>query len=111
MNNFNGIGRLTKDVDLTYTPNGLAVAKFTLAIKRNYKNGQGEFESDFINFVAWKGTAEAIANYTQKGMQLGVSGRLQSRNYDDDNGKKHFVVEVVVDNVTFLEKKKQPQPQ
>ncbi|OUB78426.1 single-stranded DNA-binding protein [Bacillus thuringiensis] len=111
MNNFNGIGRLTKDADLKYTPNGVAVAKFTLAIKRNYKNDAGEYESDFINFVAWKGTAEAIANYTQKGLQLAVSGRLQSRTYDDTNGGKRFVVEVIVDTVTFIEKKKQPQPQ
>lgn len=111
MNNFNGIGRLTKDADLKYTPNGVAVAKFTLAIKRNYKNDAGEYESDFINFVAWKRTAEAIANYTQKGLQLAVSGRLQSRTYDDTNGGKRFVVEVIVDTVTFIEKKKQPQPQ
>lgn len=114
MNNWNGIGRLTKDAELTYTPEGLAVATFTLAIKRDFKNNKGEYESDFINFVAWRGTAEAIANYTEKGMQMAVTGRLQSRTYDDKNGVKRFVVEVIVSSVTFTEKKKQnkqPQPQ
>lgn len=99
------VGRLTRDVDLKYTQTGIAVASFTLAINRPFKNAQGENEADFINVVVWRNPAENVAQYTKKGSQVGVDGRLQSRTYDDKDGKKVYVTEVVADSVQFLESK------
>ena len=101
------IGRLTRDVDLRYTGNGVAVANFTLAVNRPFKNQQGENEADFINCVTWRKQAENLANYMKKGSQVGVDGRLQTRTYEDQDGKTVFVTEVVADSVQFLESKKQ----
>lgn len=103
------VGRLTKDVDLRYTGNGIAVANFTVAINRPFSNQEGKQEADFINCVTWRKQAENLANYMQKGSQIGVDGRLQSRTYDDKDGKTVFVTEVVADSVQFLETKKQQQ--
>lgn len=105
MNNTQLIGRLTKDVDLKYTPNGVAVANFTLAINRPFKNQNGENEADFINIVVWKKAAENVAQYMRKGSKVAVSGRLQSRTYEDKDGKTIFVTEVVSNGVEFLDTK------
>lgn len=96
------IGRLTKDPELRYTPNGVAVTTFTLAVARPFKQG-GQAETDFINIVVWRGQAEACANYLKKGRLAAVEGRLQIRNYDGNEGKKVYVTEVLADNVRFLE--------
>src|SRR5690625_4876638 len=99
------VGRLTRDPDLRYTPNGVAVANFTLAVNRPFTNQQGNRDADFINCVVWRRQAENLANYMRKGSQIGVDGRLQSRSYEGQDGKTVFVTEVVADNVQFLESK------
>lgn len=99
------VGRLTRDPELRYTPNGVAVANFTIASNRPFKNENGESEADFINCVVWRKAAESLANYMKKGNQIGVDGRLQSRSYDDADGKRVFVTEVVAESVQFLETK------
>ncbi|MFT9486782.1 MAG: single-stranded DNA-binding protein [Tepidibacillus sp.] len=97
------IGRLTKDPELRYTPLGIAVATFTLAVERNYTNQQGEKEADFINIVTWRGLAENVANYLKKGRLTAVDGRIQTRSYDNNEGKRVYVTEIVAENVRFLE--------
>src|SRR5690625_3320053 len=99
------VGRLTKDPDLRYTPNGVAVANFTLAVNRPFTNQQGNREADFINCVVWRRPAENLANYMKKGNQVGVDGRLQTRTYEGQDGKTVYVTEVVADSVQFLESK------
>lgn len=97
------VGRLTKDPDLRYTPAGVAVATFTLAVNRPFKNTQGEQETDFIQCVVWRKPAENVANFLKKGSMAGVDGRVQTRNYEDSDGKRVFVTEVVAESVQFLE--------
>lgn len=109
MNNTVLVGRLTKDADLRYTGNGTATASFTLAVERVFKNANGEKETDFINCVVWRKQAEALANYTNKGSKLAVRGRIQTRSYDNKEGKKVYVTEVVVEEFTFLDSKKDSQ--
>ncbi|HAO6493954.1 TPA: single-stranded DNA-binding protein [Listeria monocytogenes] len=99
------VGRLTKDPDLRYTPAGAAVATFTLAVNRPFKNAQGEQEADFINCVVWRKPAENVANFLKKGSVAGVDGRVQTRNYEDNDGKRVFVTEVVAETVQFLDTK------
>lgn len=99
------VGRLTKDPDLRYTPNGVAVANFTLAVNRTFTNQNGEREADFINIVVWRRQAENAANYLKKGSLAGVDGRLQSRSFENNQGQRVFVTEVVADSVQFLEPK------
>jgi len=99
------IGRLTKDPELRYTPNGKAVAGFTLAVDRSFKNQQGEREADFINIVVWGNQAENCANYLAKGKLAAVDGRLQIRSFDGQDGQRRWVTEVVADNVRFLSPK------
>ncbi|HCJ4262176.1 TPA: single-stranded DNA-binding protein [Listeria innocua] len=99
------VGRLTKDPDLRYTPSGVAVATFTLAVNRPFKNTQGEQETDFIQCVVWRKPAENAANFLKKGSMAGVDGRIQTRNYEDNDGKRVFVTEVVAETVQFLEPK------
>jgi single-strand DNA-binding protein len=96
------IGRLTKDPELRYTPAGVAVTQFTLAVERQFKNN-GEKETDFINIVTWKQLAETCANYLRKGRLTAVEGRIQTRNYEGKDNKKVYVTEIVADNVRFLE--------
>ncbi|MED5041086.1 single-stranded DNA-binding protein [Geobacillus stearothermophilus] len=95
------VGRLVKDAELRYTPNGTAVASFTLAVNRPFANQQGEREADFINVVAWRKIAENVANHTTKGSLIAVDGRLQTRSYEKD-GRRVYVTEVVADTVQFL---------
>ena len=98
------IGRLTKDGELRYTPAGVAVFTFTLAVDRPFTNSQTkEKEADFINIVTWRQLAETCANYLRKGRLTAVEGRIQVRNYDNNEGKRVYVTEVIADNVRFLE--------
>ena len=106
MNNANLVGRLTRPVDLRYTQSGIAYGSFTLAVTRKYKNKDGEREADFINCVIWKKGAELLANYTQKGSLIGVSGPIQTRSYDNQQGQRVYVTEVLVENFDFLESRK-----
>lgn len=99
------IGRLTRDPEVRYTPSQKVVCSFTLAVDRPYQNQQGQKEADFIPIVLWGKTAEVAGNSLSKGHRLGVSGRMQTRNYDDKDGKKVWVTEVVGDSIEFLEKK------
>lgn len=99
------IGRLTKDPELRYTPNGKAVAGFTLAVDRPFKNQQGEREADFINIVVWGQQAENCANYLAKGKLAAVDGRLQIRSFDGQDGQRRWITEVVADTVRFLSPK------
>jgi single-strand DNA-binding protein len=99
------IGRLTKDPELRYTPSGVAVASFTLAVDRNFKNANGEREADFIPCVVYRQLAELCANYLAKGRIAAVDGRLQIRSYDAQDGQRRWVTEVVAENVRFLSPK------
>lgn len=99
------IGRLTKDPELRYTTAGVAVTQFTLAVDRPTSKDK-EKEADFINIVVWRQQAEACANYLRKGRLAAVEGRIQIRNYDNNEGRKVYVTEVVADNVRFLESNK-----
>ena len=106
-NRWVGVGRLTRDVDLKFTAQGLAVASFTVAINRPYKNQQtGEYDADFINCVAFRKLAENVANYTKKGDLIAVDGRIQTRSYEGNDGKRRYVTEVIAESVQFLEPKK-----
>lgn len=105
INNVVLVGRLTKDPDLKYTGSGTAVATFTLAVNRNFTNQSGEREADFINCVIWRKPAETLANYAKKGVLIGVTGRIQTRSYDNQQGQKVYVTEVIADNFQLLESK------
>ena len=96
------IGRLTRDPELRYTGNNTPVASFTLAVDRAYSSQQGEREADFINIVVWNKPAENVKNYLTKGSQVAIDGRIQTRSYDDQNGQKRYVTEVVANNVEFV---------
>ena len=112
MNNVSLVGRLTKDVELKHTNSQTAVATGTLAVNRQFKSANGEKEVDFINIVAWRKTAEIIANYTSKGSQIGITGRIQTRNYEGNDGKRGYVTEVVAETVMLLDSNsnnRQPQ--
>lgn len=106
MNNVNLVGRLTKAVDLRYTQSGTAYGMFTIAVNRRFKNQNGERETDFINCVIWKKGAENLANFTNKGSLIGVSGAIQTRNYDNQQGQRVYVTEVLVENFDLLESRK-----
>jgi single-strand binding protein len=105
INNVCLVGRLTRPVDLRYTSNGTAFGSFSLAIDRTYKNQAGEKETDFINCVIWRKPAVNLSNFTKKGSLLGVEGRLQTRNYENHEGKKVYITEVLVENFSLLEPK------
>ncbi|TCP20026.1 single-strand binding protein [Scopulibacillus darangshiensis] len=99
------VGRLTKNPELRYTPNGVAVANFTIAVNRPFTNQQGDREADFIQVVVWRRQAENAANYLTKGSLAGVDGRLQTRSFENNEGRRVFMTEVVADSVQFLEPK------
>lgn len=104
------IGRLTRDPELRYTPNGTATTTFTLAVDRPFTNN-GQREADFITIVTWRQLAENCANYLRKGRLTAVEGRIQVRSYENNEGRKVFITEVVADNVRFLESNKQERQQ
>jgi single-strand DNA-binding protein len=99
------VGRLTKDPDLRYTANGVPVATFTLAVNRPFQKENGEKEADFINIVVWRKPAENVANFLKKGSLAGVDGRIQTRNYEGQDGKRVYITEVIAESVQFLESK------
>lgn len=99
------VGRLTKDVDLRYTNSGTAVGQFILAVNRNFTNQNGDREADFINCVIWRKAAESLANYARKGTLIGLTGRIQTRNYENQQGQRVYVTEVVAENFQLLESK------
>lgn len=95
------MGRLTKDVEMRQTPNGIAVARFAIAVNRRFKNANGEYDVDFINCIAWRKTGEFISRYFQKGSMIAVVGSIQTRSWDGNDGKKQYATEVIVDEVYF----------
>jgi len=103
------VGHLTKDPDLRYLSNNTPVATFTIAVNRTFANQSGEREADFINIVVWRKQAENVKKYLTKGSLVGVDGRIQTRSYDNQEGKKVYVTEVVADNVQFLGPKGQKE--
>lgn len=107
LNNVSLVGRLTKDIDLRYTPSNVAVATFTLAVNRAFKNENGDREADFINCVMWRQQAENLANWAKKGALIGITGRIQTRNYDNQQGQRVYVTEVVAEQFQLLESKGQ----
>lgn len=100
-------GNLTKDPDVQVTSNGIAVAKFTLAVQRRFQNANGERETDFINIVVWRNLANTCGEYLHKGSKCGIVGSIQVRNYDDKDGNKRYVTEIVADEVEFLSPKQE----
>ena len=110
------VGRMTRDPELRRTPLGDAVTSFTLAVNRNYTSRDGQQQADFINCVVWRKPAENVERYCSKGSLVGVEGRIQTRSYDNSQGQKVYVVEVICDSVQFLEtraarERAQSQPQ
>ena len=107
INNVVLVGRMTRDAELRYTPSNQAVAAFTLAVNRNFKNQDGEREADFINVVIWRQQAENLANWVKKGALIGVTGRIQTRSYDNQQGQRVYVTEVVAESFQLLESRGQ----
>lgn len=104
------VGRLTKDPDLRYTPSGIAVVRFTLAVNRQFTGGNGEKEADFINCIAWRKQAENLSNFQRKGALIGIEGRIQTGNYEGQDGKRVYTTDVVADTIQFLEAKREGRP-
>lgn len=101
------VGRMTDNAELRYTPNNQAVATFRLAVNRNFKSQNGEREADFINCVIWRQQAENLANWAKKGTLIGIVGRIQTRNYENQQGQRVYVTEVVAENFQLLESQKE----
>ena len=102
MNHVVLVGRLADDPKVTTTDNGKQVTSVNIAVTRNFKNSEGIYESDFIRCILWNAIATNTSEYCHTGDVIGVKGRLQTSSYDDENGKRHFVMEVVAEKVTFL---------
>ena len=107
LNNVVLVGRMTEDAELRYTPSNQAVATFSLAVNRNFKSQNGEREADFINCVIWRQQAENLANWAKKGALIGITGRIQTRSYENRQGQRVYVTEVVADSFQLLEFNKQ----
>jgi single-strand DNA-binding protein len=111
MNKIVLIGRSTKDTEIRSTSTGKLVASFTLAVDRDYKNAQGEREADFIPCVVWGKLAEICERYITKGKQVAVAGRIQTRNYEDKNGQRRYITEVIVSDLQLLGSRQEQQAQ
>ena len=109
INNVTLIGRLVSPPELKKTPNNVSVLQGTLAVNRNFKNENGDREADFIQFQAWRGTADIIAQYCSKGSLIGLTGRIQTRSYDNQQGQRVYVTEVVAESVELLESRNKQQ--
>ena len=109
MNKVLEIGRAVRDVELKQTNSGTAVAEFSIAVKREFKSANGQYESDFFDCVSYSKTAELISKYVKKGDMFGIEGRLQTRNYTNKEGRKVYVTEIIVEKVEFLQSKKQEE--
>lgn len=107
LNNVSLVGRMTDNAKLRYTPSNQAVATFTLAVNRNFKSQNGEREADFINCVIWRQQAENLANWAKKGALIGITGRIQTRNYENQQGQRVYVTEVVAEQFQLLESQKE----
>lgn len=105
INNVTLIGRLTRDAELRYTPNNIATAQFNIACNRNFKNANDKYDADFINCMMWREQAERFCNWTRKGMLVGIVGRIQTRSYENQQGQRVYVTEVVAENFQILEKR------
>ena len=105
INNVVLVGRLTRDPELRYTPSNVAVATFSLAVNRNFKNQAGDYEADFISCIMWRQQAENFANWLKKGALVGITGRIETRSYDNQQGQRVYVTEVVAESFQILEKK------
>lgn len=101
------VGRLTRDPELKMTPDGTSVVNLILAVNRNFRNQNGDIEADFVQCTIWRRTAETTSLYCKKGSLIGITGRIQTRNYENQEGKKVYVTEVIAESVRFLESKKQ----
>lgn len=103
------VGRLTRDADLRYTQSGVAVAQFTVAVNRTFTNSAGEREADYVQCVIWRKAAENFNKFTEKGSLVGIDGRIQTRHYDNDQGNRVYVTEVIVDNFSLLESRREAE--
>lgn len=103
INNVVLVGRLVRDPELRFTPSNVAVATFTVAVNRRFKNANGEKEADFINCVIWRQSAENLANWAKKGTMIGITGTIQVRNYENQQGQRVYVTEVIADNFQLLQ--------
>lgn len=109
INNVVLVGRLTKDAELRYTQSNIAVATFTLAVNRPFKNEAGEREADFVQCVIWRQSAENLANWAKKGSLIGITGSIQTRNYENQQGQRVYVTEVIASNFQLLESRSSQQ--
>jgi single-strand DNA-binding protein len=109
INNVTLVGRLVAPPDLRKTPNNVSSLQGTLAVNRNFKNENGDREADFIQFQAWRGTADIIAQYCSKGSLIGLTGRIQTRSYDNQQGQRVYVTEVVAESAALLESRNKQQ--
>ena len=105
MNTVNLIGNLTRDPELRYAQSGTAIANCNMAVQRRFKNQNGDYESDFINIKAFSKTAELLAEHFRKGSKLGITGNIQTGSYENQQGQKVYTTDVVVENLTFVERK------
>ena len=103
------IGNLTRDPELNETPSGVAVCRFSIAVGRNYTQGDGERQTDFFNCVAWRGLVENIARFCKKGTKVAVTGSIQLRTYEDNNGNKRQAVDIITQDIEFLTPKAQDE--
>jgi single-strand DNA-binding protein len=111
LNQWTGIGRTTKEPEIRQTQNGVSVATFTIAVDRNFKNQNGEKETDFFSIICWRGLAETVGRYLGKGRLVAVSGRLQNRSYEAKDGTKRYITEIVANEVQFLDRAKDAEQQ
>ena len=109
MNRVNLLGRITKDIELKQTKNEINYTRFSIAVKRDLKDESGEYGTDFFNVVAWRKTAEFISKYFKKGSRIAISGKLQQNIYTDKDGVERTSVEIVVDDIDFIDKKEEPK--
>lgn len=105
INNVTLVGRLTRDPELRYTPSNIAITTFNMAVNRNFKNQAGDREADFINCMIWRQQAENLASWAKKGALIGITGRIQTRSYDNQQGQRIYVTEVVAETFQLLEKR------
>ena len=104
------VGRLTKDPELRYTPSGVPMARFTVAVNRTFSNQNGEREADFINCIAWRNQAENLSNFMRKGSLIGVTGRIQTGSFEGQDGKRVYTTDVIADSIQFLEPRSNQDP-
>lgn len=109
MNKVQLVGRLVKDPEVKLTSNQTKFCSFTIAVDRRFKDANGQRQADFISCVAWKQTAEFIQKYFRKGNRIGIAGSIQTRSYEDQNGQKHFITEVLAEEAEFVESQEKPQ--